>query len=348
MAPSAAVGTPQAQAQPPPPPPPLPQAPRALAQPQQHLVAGTLGGLVSTVALYPLELIKTRMQVAEASTRAAWRNPYGSVLGSLRLVVRNEGAAGLYQGLTPAMIASAGSWGGYFYFYEHSKSRKLAAAATEGSGRQGLTTVDHLASGVEAGAILVLLFNPLWLVKTRLALQGAASGPGATAATATSTAAAEARYTGVGDALRTIVREEGVAGLYKGVVPALFLTSHGAIQFAVYEWLKALSAAGGDGQQPAWVSVVIGGTSKIVASTATYPYQVVKARLQQREAPGGLAAPRYSGMLDCVAKTWRLEGGLGFFRGVVPNALKVAPSAALTFVVYEEVLKLLALAGGGT
>jgi len=210
-----------------------------------------------------------------------------------------------------------------------------------------------LASGVEAGAILVLLFNPLWLVKTRLALQGAASGPGATAATAPATstaaaAAAEARYTGVGDALRTIVREEGVAGLYKGVVPALFLTSHGAIQFAVYEWLKALSAAGGDGQQPAWVSVVIGGTSKIVASTATYPYQVVKARLQQREAPGGLAAPRYSGMLDCVAKTWRLEGGLGFFRGVVPNALKVAPSAALTFVVYEEVLKLLALGGGGT
>jgi len=315
-------------------------------------VAGTLGGLVSTVALYPLELIKTRMQVAEASTRAAWRNPYGSVLGSLRLVVRNEGAAGLYQGLTPAIIASAGSWGGYFYFYEHSKSRKLAAAA--GSGRQGLTTVDHLASGVEAGAILVLLFNPLWLVKTRLALQGTTGGPGATAAAATATApapatsTAAARYTGVGDALRTIVREEGVAGLYKGVVPALFLTSHGAIQFAVYEWLKALSAAGGDGQQPAWVSVVIGGTSKIVASTATYPYQVVKARLQQREAPGGLAAPRYSGMLDCVAKTWRLEGGLGFFRGVVPNALKVAPSAALTFVVYEEVLKLLALAGGGT
>jgi solute carrier family 25 folate transporter 32 len=323
-------------------------------------VAGTLGGLVSTVALYPLELIKTRMQVAEASTRAAWRNPYGSVLGSLRLVVRNEGAAGLYQGLTPAIIASAGSWGGYFYFYEHSKSRKLAAgaAAAGGSGRQGLTTVDHLASGVEAGAILVLLFNPLWLVKTRLALQGVTSGPGAgtgagaaTAATATAPAtstAAAARYTGVGDALRTIVSEEGVAGLYKGVVPALFLTSHGAIQFAVYEWLKALSAAGGDGQQPAWVSVVIGGTSKIVASTATYPYQVVKARLQQREAPGGLAAPRYSGMLDCVAKTWRLEGGLGFFRGVVPNALKVAPSAALTFVVYEEVLKLLALAGGGT
>jgi hypothetical protein len=31
----------------------------------------------------------------------------------------------------------------------------------------------QLASGVEAGAILVMLFNPVWVVKTRLAVQGA-------------------------------------------------------------------------------------------------------------------------------------------------------------------------------
>lgn len=37
----------------------------------------------------------------------------------------------------------------------------------------------------------------------------------------------------------------------------------------------------------------------------------------------------------------RSEGALGFFRGVIPNSLKVAPSAALTFLVYEEVLKLM-------
>ena len=99
------------------------------------------------------------------------------------------------------------------------------------------------------------------------------------------------KYAGLTDALRTIVREEGVAGLYKGVVPSLFLTSHGAIQFAVYEWLKKVVSGSGlggssrqNGQaanpnpnpngQPAWVSVLNGGAAKIVASTITYPYQV--------------------------------------------------------------------------
>ena len=292
-------------------------------------MAGTLGGLVSTVALYPLELIKTRMQVTELGRglRAAQQNPYGSIIGSLRVVVTHEGVRGLYKGVTPAIIASSGSWGGYFFFYEQAKARKLRTSG------QKLRTVDHLTAGVEAGSILVLLFNPLWLVKTRLALQGAdsASRPGGA-------------YKGIFDALRTIVREEGLPGLYKGVVPALLLTSHGAIQFAVYEWLKSLVVSHSSNQQqqqqqqPAWISVLIGGASKIVASTATYPSQVVKSRLQQRD--GSPTTKRYEGLVDCVLKISRQEGLAGFFRGVLPNALKVAPSAALTFVVYEELIKL--------
>lgn len=75
-------------------------------------------------------------------------------------------------------------------------------------------------AGVEAGCLLVLIFNPFWVVKTRLALQGAETG-------------LQRRYTGMTDALKTIFKEEGFRGLYKGLVPALFLTSHGAIQVSL-------------------------------------------------------------------------------------------------------------------
>jgi hypothetical protein len=84
------------------------------------LIAGTCGGLVSTVALYPLELIKTRMQVIDSSDGA-----YRSLRSSFRQVMRSEGPKGFFQGMSPAVLGASGSWGGYFYFYEASKKRKL-------------------------------------------------------------------------------------------------------------------------------------------------------------------------------------------------------------------------------
>jgi solute carrier family 25 (mitochondrial folate transporter), member 32 len=89
-----------------------------------------------------------------------------------------------------------------------------------------LTTPDHLLSGIEAGAAMVFITNPFWLLKTRLQLQGAV-GQG------------NLRYNGPVDAIRTIFREEGVLGFYKGIVPALLLTSHGAVQV----WFSSVEQA---------------------------------------------------------------------------------------------------------
>lgn len=89
---------------------------------------------------------------------------------------------------------------------------------------------------------------------------------------------------------------------------------------------------------------------KSVASTATYPLQVMKARLQQRsqaievsETTGEIIVTKreYSGVIDCTKKIWKNEGIYGFFKGCVTNALRVAPSAAVTFVTYEFVLDML-------
>jgi solute carrier family 25 (mitochondrial folate transporter), member 32 len=294
-----------------------------------HLLAGIAAGLTGTVALYPLELLKMRMQVADGTMPE-----YANLRNSIKSVFLNEGYSGLYKGITPAVMAATGSWGGYFYFYEKSKKRKCISQGLDPATAK-LGTSDHLLAGVEAGSIMVCLFNPLWLLKTRLALQDA-KGLNQKGATSTTT---QPRYTGVGNALKTIIREEGFMGLYQGIFPALLLTSHGAVQFASYEYMKVrMQEMQPTAEQPAWVSVLLGGTSKIIASTATYPYQVMKSRLQQRGIGGKYL---YSSSLDCVRQTWKLEGTRGFFRGLIPNVMKVTPSAALTFVVYEESLKLL-------
>ncbi len=51
---------------------------------------------------------------------------YRSFTKSIQSVFKNEGIKGFYQGVTPALFAASGSWGGYFFFYEKSKSRKQA------------------------------------------------------------------------------------------------------------------------------------------------------------------------------------------------------------------------------
>ena len=87
-----------------------------------HLFAGVTAGTVSTVLLHPLDLIKVRMQVHEGAFGA-----YRGVWSALTEIFQREGLRGLYAGLSPAVLASALSWGGYFFFYEHSKVRASRA-----------------------------------------------------------------------------------------------------------------------------------------------------------------------------------------------------------------------------
>jgi hypothetical protein len=58
---------------------------------------------------------------------------YRSFTGAAASVYRTEGIRGFFQGLSPAVFAASGSWGGYFYFYELSKERKLRSRSVLGT-----------------------------------------------------------------------------------------------------------------------------------------------------------------------------------------------------------------------
>jgi hypothetical protein len=87
------------------------------------------------------------------------------------------------------------------------------------------------------------------------------------------------------------------------------------------------------------------------ASTCTYPVQVIKTRLQQRsqaveisQDTGKIQVIRREytgGIFDCVQRIWTREGIGGFFKGCIPNAIRVAPNAAITFVTYETVMDMI-------
>ena len=167
----------------------------------RHAVAGCSAGLATTLALHPLDVIKTRLQVQDGAQAGA---AYQGTLDALRCMVRQEGWRALYAGLTPALVGSTLAWGAYFWTYNRAKDRysrlleaRAGTAAEAGGGGSGarlqLGPAAHLAAAAEAGVIVCLLTNPIWVAKTRLQLQrrqveaaaaAVAAGPAAAAAAA--------------------------------------------------------------------------------------------------------------------------------------------------------------------
>ena len=289
-----------------------------------HLVAGSTAGIFSTFLLHPLDLVKTRFQVNEGAVVQKSAVPsYRSTLNAFRTIAAQEGVRALYQGVPTAMLGSGVSWGLYFFLYEKAKLQYR----TNPESTEKLQPWQHMLCGTQAGVMTVLVTNPIWLVKTRLQLQvsetertrlklGSSTSP---------------RYRGFLHGVRTIVANEGPRALYRGLIPALLLTSHGALQFMIYEELKSLSMDQ-NGQLGTMAPLLLGASSKVIASTTTYPYQVVKARIQRLTLEGEVP---YKGTIDCIQRTFQQEGVLGFYKGLAPNLIRIAPAAGITFWMYE-------------
>ncbi|KAI9923552.1 hypothetical protein MW887_008561 [Aspergillus wentii] len=147
-----------------------------------------------------------------------------------------------------------------------------------------------------------------------------------------------------------ILRSEGVVGFYRGLLPALFGVSHGALQFMAYEKLKVyrssrpavlFAASGHDDNHDVSNArrklgnldfFLVSSLSKIFAGCVTYPYQVLRSRLQVYDAH-----LVYRGAWDAMAQIWAKEGLAGFYKGLGPNIFRVLPSTWVTFLVYENI-----------
>lgn len=133
---------------------------------------------------------------------------------------------------------------------------------------------------------------------------------------------------------------------------ALLGLTHVAVQFPLYEYFKMNFTGYGMGVNPPDSgSHYLGITaatflSKICASTATYPHEVVRTRLQtQQRSPGkpgigssdgmAAAAPRYRGVLKTCEVILREEGWRAFYAGIGTNLIRAVPAAMTTMLTYE-------------
>jgi solute carrier family 25 phosphate transporter 23/24/25/41 len=169
---------------------------------------------------------------------------------------------------------------------------------------------------------------PLDLVRTRLAAQ---------------TGVSRQHYQGISHAFRTIIAHDGLPGLYRGLKPTLLQAGPNlALNYCAYEGFRSrwLADHPANSTPPVHVSLVCGSLAGMASSTVTFPLDVIRRRMQMQGAAG--SRMRYSGVMNAISTVFRHEGLRGFYAGIVPEYIKVAPGVAITYCTYEA-MKLLLL-----
>eukprot|EP00062_Callorhinchus_milii_P004369 gi/632942648/ref/XP_007886523.1/ PREDICTED: solute carrier family 25 member 47 isoform X2 [Callorhinchus milii] len=160
---------------------------------------------------------------------------------------------------------------------------------------------DVFVAGCSAGTAEAMVFAPIDLIKIRQ--QNQTHPHNTYYGPATVGLLSKAKYRGPIHCMMTVLNEEGICGLYRG-------------------WSSKLLAGG-------WAGV----TYWVLAT----PMDVMKSRMQM----DGMGQRRYTGVLNCITKSFKREGIRVFFKGLTLNCLRAFPVNGVTFVTYETILELL-------
>ncbi|KAF8981437.1 mitochondrial aspartate-glutamate transporter agc1 [Entomortierella lignicola] len=270
---------------------------------------GSISGAVGATVVYPIDLVKTRMQ--NQRSKVVGELLYKNSIDCFKKVIKNEGVLGLYRGLGPQLVGVAPE-----------KAIKLTMndlARRHLSDKNGnITLPGELLAGGIAGGSQVVFTNPLEIVKIRLQVAGEAAKtlegprPGAV----------------------TIVRNLGIIGLYKGASACLLRDiPFSAIYFPVYAHLKKDFFNEGPEHKLAISELLIAGAAAgMPAAYFTTPADVIKTRLQV-EAKKGQSS--YNGIADAARKIYKEEGFRAFFKGGPARIFRSSPQFGTTLMVYE-------------
>lgn len=277
-------------------------------------VAGAASGFVAGVFVCPLDVIKTRFQAKSANYR------YSGFFNAFQTIIRDEGPASLFRGVVPVTIGYLPTWAIYFTIYERAKNF-YPKFYLENLGTN-IEFLNHFSASTTAGAFCSILVNPIWVVKTRLMVQ---------------TGKEPVLYNGTIDAFQKMYRNEGIRVFYSGLVPSLFGLVHVGIHFPLYEKLKKFLHVS-DSEEIAktsnmtlWRLLIASSVSKMIASTITYPHEILRTRMQMQSAE----ERRTTNLKKEIKNIHSREGIKGFYAGYITNLARTVPASAVTLVSFE-------------
>lgn len=280
-------------------------------------VCGACGSGISIAVFYPLETVRTRLQV---DADLGPKSPIALALN----IGQSEGVRSLYRGLPSLVLALSVT--NFVYFYAFHGLRALYDTNT--------ASIDFICASI-SGVVTVLVSNPLWVVNTRLKLQGVsfkAKEKGESK---------ELRYNSVLDCLFGIAQNEGWQALWSGTSSSLMLISNPTIQYSVYEYLKRIQLENIEANSPHLRHLLNGALSKFVATVFTYPLQVIQTqrrsgRFTEKTNSQMKKKSSFLSLIGQGSTIIKRDGMAGLFRGLESKLLQTVLSAALMFFIYEE------------
>ncbi|CCJ31162.1 unnamed protein product [Pneumocystis jirovecii] len=286
-------------------------------------ISGALSGVFSSIIVCPLDVIKTRLQL-KLSTLVVNRKvqEYQGFFDTLSKIWNENGIRGFYRGLGPLMIGYLPTWAIYFTIYEHCKTIYSRSYGSQ-PGKPVLWIV-NMKSAITAGIASSILTNPIWIVKTRLMSQNSYS---------------HTYYQNTFDAFQRMYKSEGIFSFYKGLTPSLIGVTHVAIQFPLYELLKDIFFINVSNSNQSLCIKVISASllSKMIASSITYPHEVIRTRIQTQKHYNDSSKIQYRGIFHTFCRIYNEEGWKSFYSGMGTNLIRAVPASMVTFLTFELV-----------
>lgn len=293
-----------------------------------------------SAALYPVVVLKTRQQVAQAHL---------SCLKTAFSVVRLEGIRGLYRGFGTSLMGTIPARALYMAALEVTKSSVGTATVRLGIPEPTATALASAAAGLSAAVAAQLVWTPVDVVSQRLMVQGVCDASGS------------CKYLNGIDAFRRILKTDGPKGLYRGFgfsiltyAPsnALWWASYSVTQRLVWSGYGCYLSKNGDDRLEDNIKSTLRPNSKTVmmvqgvsaavaggvSALITTPLDTIKTRLQVLD--GDENGRRGPTIAQTVRNLVREGGWMACYRGLGPRWASMSMSATTMITTYEFLKRL--------
>lgn len=298
-------------------------------------ISGACGNLTALI-FQPLENVKLRLQVNDGMKNHHLPQYRGFVDWATSMW-KQEGYIAFYRGAYINIFANTVSNFMFFGFYGDGKKRYNYNRETSPWWHAALLSF-------RASWMTVMFVNPLWCIKTRIILNFNQKEHHMRG------------YELVKQTASNMYIKEGIPSFYRGMLASFFLSLYSVVQMTWYEQLSkffGISERSKNGSiRPELLIFFVGGTSRAIASLTFYPINVVKHRIQkQRYSFKDAENYKKSNQIDISSAsqkevfytTYRHsfksiyynEGVRGFYKGWVPNLIRIFLDSGVFFLIFE-------------